>query len=118
MSAAQTTQKIIIVLSSPNDWDEWIEIIKSKAIGGDVWDYMNPSTIRDALPALMRTTMPMPKDVNPAHATVTDLSAAEQDELKVLRANFKLESAVYERRRIALASMRSYIQENITRTYL
>ena len=84
MSATQSIQKITIVLSSPNDWDEWIEIIKSKAIGGDVWDYMNPSTAKDTLPDLTRPTMPMPNDVNLIYTTVTDLSAAEQDELKVL----------------------------------
>ena len=38
-----------IILNGPSDWEEWMEIIKSMAIGADVWEYINPASDPPAL---------------------------------------------------------------------
>jgi len=45
-----TSQKISVTLNGPSDWDEWIEVIKTLALAGKVWDYIDPS--KDEVPAL------------------------------------------------------------------
>lgn len=37
------SEKVTVVLKTADDWDEWVEIIKSAAIGLEVWDLINPS---------------------------------------------------------------------------
>jgi len=41
-----------VILASPNDWDEWLEVIKSKANTNRIWKYVDLSTPEDALPKL------------------------------------------------------------------
>ena len=31
-----------VILASPNDWDEWIGIIKRKASANQIWKYIDP----------------------------------------------------------------------------
>ena len=38
-----------VILASPNNWDEWLEVIKSKANTNCIWKYINLSTPKDAL---------------------------------------------------------------------
>ncbi len=45
-------ERVAIILNSPNDWDEWIEIAKTNATGNKMWDYVNPSRTKDDLPTL------------------------------------------------------------------
>ena len=54
-----------IILAGPNDWDEWLEVVKTKAEAGKVWDYVDPSKPKDQLGVLSRPTVPMAKEVNP-----------------------------------------------------
>ena len=36
-------ERVTVVLKTADDWDEWVEIIKSAAIGLEVWDLINPN---------------------------------------------------------------------------
>ena len=36
-----TTQRISVTLNGPSDWDEWIKVIKTIALAGKVWDYID-----------------------------------------------------------------------------
>jgi len=38
-----------VILASLNDWDKWLEVIKSKANTNRIWKYIDPSTPEDAL---------------------------------------------------------------------
>jgi len=53
-----STQKSTVILSNPSDWDEWLEIIKTKAAGGEVWEFVDPATAKDELPTLTEPTIP------------------------------------------------------------
>jgi len=54
MTSQQETSVTVstVVLTSPNDWDKWLEVIKSKANTNRIWKYINPLTPKDALPKL------------------------------------------------------------------
>jgi len=53
-----------VILISPNDWDEWIEVIKSKANTNRIWQYVDLSIPKDALLKLEELVQVLPKDVN------------------------------------------------------
>jgi hypothetical protein len=118
MQASITTQRVTVTLSGPSDWDEWIEIIKTKAMGNKIWEYVDPSTPKDDLPTLQEPTIPRSRDVNPNKATVAQLDANELEELKLLCYDYKRQVAAYERKEAALGNLRSSIQETISRPYL
>ena len=50
MSSQQDTSVThTVILASPNDWDEWIELIKRKANANQIWKYVDPLTAADKL---------------------------------------------------------------------
>jgi hypothetical protein len=111
-------QRSTVILSNPSDWDEWLEIIKTKAVGGEVWEFVDPATAKDTLPALTEPAIPIPQNVNPDKTSLTQLDADEKEELKFQRLTYKRKIATYDRQKAAMAALRSFIQETITRTYL
>ena len=32
-----------VILNGPKDWDDWLEIIRTTAIGADIWSLINPN---------------------------------------------------------------------------
>jgi len=50
-------QKSTVILSNPSDWDEWLEIVKTKAVGGEVWKFIDPAIAKDELPSLTELTI-------------------------------------------------------------
>jgi len=111
-----TSQKISVTLNGPSDWDEWLEVIKTLALAGKVWDYIDPS--KDEVPALEEPLPPQPKDVNDQVNTFGQLSQEEKEEYKLLRQDYKWQRDLYDRRDNALASLRISIQSSVSRTYL
>jgi len=67
-----TSLRISITLNDPSDWYEWIEVIKTQALTGKVWDYIDPSN--KEVPTLKEPTQPEPKDINPQKSTFTELT--------------------------------------------
>jgi hypothetical protein len=65
---------VAIILNGPNDWDEWIGVIKSKAIGNKIWEYINSSTAKDELSILTE-----PSYLHPAITDPDKLSGAEKE---------------------------------------
>ncbi len=80
-----STQRVAVILNSSFDWDEWIGIIMTKAIAGDIWDYVNPNTAKDELPVLAEPHFPMPAEVNTEKTTFATLDVDEKEELQALR---------------------------------
>jgi hypothetical protein len=83
MSITMSSQKISVTLNSPSDWDEWIEVIKTQALAGKVWDYVDP--LKDQVPALEEPLPPQPRDVNAQAATFGQLTQEEREEYRILR---------------------------------
>ena len=113
-----STQRVAIILTAPSDWDEWIEIVKTKAIAGKIWEYVNPATEKAYLPVLEEPVFPKPSDVNNAKTTFAALTADEKEELQALRHEYKRQTKKFEQRDAAVGNLRIHIQESISRTYL
>jgi len=39
-----------VILASPNNWDEWLKVIKSKVNINRIWKYVDLFIFKDALP--------------------------------------------------------------------
>ena len=51
MASTETT-RTLVVLNGPRDWDEWLEVVKTKAIGGEIWEFVDPSLTTEQIPTL------------------------------------------------------------------
>ena len=117
-----------IILTGPDDWNEWIEIIQTKAEAADIWPFIDPSIAEsEELPTLERPKVPSlaeiiaertrltvissassassSNDPNSQLATVPDtspLTQREQEELKLRRHIYKQDSVTYERQKAAM----------------
>jgi hypothetical protein len=111
-----TAQKISVTLNGPSDWDEWIEVVKTLALAGKVWDYLDPS--KDQVPTLEEPQPPKPTDINAEISTFGQLSQEEREEYRMLRQDYKWQRDLYDRRDSALSSMRTSIQSSVSRSYL
>ena len=60
-----TTEKETIVLTGTEDWDLWIEVIKSYSLGYRIWEMINPEIALDedgneiSIPELTEPTPPL-----------------------------------------------------------
>src|SRR5271163_4567557 len=109
--STQTPQKTAIILSCSNDWDEWLEVVKTKAIGGKIWKFVDPSVSKNELPVLTEPVLPLPKDINPSKTTLAELTEPERAELKDRRQTYKRQQELYDKQETALAALRTTIQE-------
>ena len=98
------------------DWDEWIEVIKTSAIASDIWNLVNPAIANPS--TLEEPPAPKPTDVNPRKTTFSALDEDEKEELRELQRERKRNLSQYGRRKQALATLRVRIQETITRANL
>jgi hypothetical protein len=108
-------QKSTVILSNPSDWDEWLEIIKTNAVGGKVWKFIDPVLAKDELPSLTEPTIPTPQDVNPDKTSLAQLDDGEKEELRFQRLSYKRKVATFDRQKAAMTTLRSFIQDTITR---
>ncbi len=58
MDDTMAEKKTSIVLSGQNDWDEWIELIKTTVIAADVRDFINPDILTASLLLLEEPAAP------------------------------------------------------------
>ena len=107
-----------VILASPADWDEWIEIIKIESMVGKARKYVNPYTRREDLPVPEESTRLLPSTVNPNKSKFSELDEDEKYELSVQRADYKRNYRQYEELQLAIDSLRIEIQDTISRTYL
>src|SRR5438034_1288944 len=54
-SSSQPALPVTIVLSSPSDWDEWLAVVKSKALTAEIWQCIDPPTDKQKLKKALRT---------------------------------------------------------------
>ena len=73
-----TPQKVSVVLNTPGDWDEWIQVVKTQAIAGDIWEHVDPK--KDQIPTLSKPEMPTPQQVNRDKTTYAELSVEEKED--------------------------------------
>jgi hypothetical protein len=114
--SSSTTTKVSVTLNGTDDWVEWLEVVKSTAATGQVWEYVDPSNAQ--VPALQEPSVPEPRDVNPTAVNILGLSDAERLELRELRELYKFALTRYDRRKNALAELQRHIQSTVARPYV
>jgi hypothetical protein len=109
-STATTTARTI--LKGPTDWIQWLEMVKSTATTGQVWEYVDPS--KTVVPNLAE-----PKWPEPSGLPLTDeeragtMTAAHKEELAELRSLYKIRLNRYDQRKASIAYLHRFIQETV-----
>ena len=117
MSSTQPALPVTIVLASPSDWDEWLAVVKSKALTAEIWQFINPATDKEQLPTLKEPAMPTSTTVNPAKSPYAELDATETMQFKALLAEYKRRVSKHDQQATALRGMCTFIQGTISRNY-
>ena len=88
--AATTVSTNRIILKNPEDWIAWMEMVKSTATTGQVWEYIDPSKPKDQIPDLSEPKWPEPSDLSltAEERTADTLTAAHKEELTEQRAAY------------------------------
>ena len=114
MSSAVTTTARTI-LKVPTDWIPWLEMVKSTAITGQIWEFVNPSTVVGNLPPLVEPTWPEPSSLTRTQDEIDSgiLTTAHKEELSEKRSLYKVQLNRYDQRRASLAHLHRFIQETV-----
>src|SRR6266571_7669636 len=93
MNSQQDTTLVtmsLVILASPNDWDEWIKVIKSKANNNRLWQYVDPFIPTDDLLTLEELVQASAKDINIQGKTLLlELNEDKKGELCILQNNHR-----------------------------
>ena len=93
MNSQQDTTPVtvsLVILVSPNDWDEWIEVIKLKANNNRLWQYVDPFIPIDDLLTLEELVQASAKDINIQGKTLLlELNKDKKGELCILQNNHR-----------------------------
>src|SRR5579862_9317234 len=111
------SQKHSIGLSTPSDWDMWIDMIKNKAKAAGIWKYIDPSIAATDLPAFTRPAMPQTKDIDSTKTQMNQLNPNELEQLKALREEWKIQNREYEQQKTITNSMHTLVHETISKAY-
>ncbi len=117
-TSIQSVVHTMIILTRPGDWDEWLEVVKTKAEVGKIWEYVDLSKAKDEVKTLSRLEISKAKDVNPQKAIISELTSDEQDELDMLCFDYKHHLQLYERQDTVISALKAFIQEMISCTFL
>ena len=92
MSSTAITTTARIILRSPDDWIPWLEMVKSTATTGQVWEYVDPSKTVDQIPELNEPQWTEPSDLprTAEEERAGTLTAAHKEELTELRSLYKI----------------------------
>ena len=131
-----------IILSRPEDWDNWIGVIRTKANAAAIWPYIDPATDENNRPVFQEPHFPTAADIKaerslltvtgsapatsftgPAAqpATIVNTSPLTLDEVEELRMRgrtYMQEMPKYNKRIAVMRNLPIMIQETVSRTYL
>jgi len=66
-----------IILASSNNWDEWIQVIKTVAEAKDIWEYIDLN--REALLEMMKPQEPDSSKIKTNATSIADLDELGQE---------------------------------------
>jgi hypothetical protein len=76
-----SVQKVTVVLDGTHAWHDWLEVVKTKARAGKVWEYIDPSKSADEVLKLVEPKIPEPSDIRAGVESPINLT---DEELKKL----------------------------------
>lgn len=100
------------------DWDDWIEVIHTTALGADIWDCINPNKEKDTIQALILPPKPDLKDIKANATAYSELSTDEREQYRQLQSDYNYERKEYDRKRKALADIRAEIIKTIKQDFI
>ena len=103
--AVITAQRVTVVLNTQNNWEEWLEIVKSKTYKNEIWDFVNPSTPKTGLSTLEMPTESKISDVDPAKTCISKLEDLEKDTYRMLIHQYKQKVKIYDQKKAALRNL-------------
>jgi hypothetical protein len=114
------TLKVTVILTTKQDYPEWIEVIKTTAETKGVWKYVDPAGTRpntEATTAPVLPVRPTPNNIKPsANATPTLYSQLDTDQLEELRnrqSDYDRQLKAYDQEVAALGKLRVLIQRTV-----
>ena len=78
-AAVISVQRVTVILNSPNNWEEWLEIIKSKIWEHNIWEFVNPATLKADVSNLEVPEISKTTDVNSAVTSIVKLENIEKN---------------------------------------
>ena len=93
-----------IILTSSCDWRPWLFIIITMAIGGDIWQYLNPD-LDISQPEPIRPSPPQISDASSdrTHTTLASLITDEREIYKLLYSKYKEDLSIFDKNLIPLS---------------
>jgi hypothetical protein len=114
-----TISKNTIILSSPKDWDEWLEIRRTIAKKAQIWEFVDPNRAPTPFEAPIRPTPDMVKGPGDTQLVAySSLTTVEREEYKMLLDEFHYSRKIYDTQRQAIQDLWLNIQEHLQRDYL
>jgi hypothetical protein len=113
-----SVQKVTVILDGTNTWHDWLEVVKTKARAGKIWEYIDPSLSVDEVRKLVEPKMPEASDVEEGAESPTDLTDNDLKKLRELQQAVKPKLREFELKERALNEMVKHIQETVSSTYL
>jgi hypothetical protein len=118
MSTSTATVKVLIILESPKDWDEWFEVVRNSAQARRILHLIDPElAVQPAQP--VRPNEPQYIDVNSTfdldNQTYANLTDSQKDHYKVLMSEYRIRSDQFEKKQRALIEIVELIQNTTAR---
>jgi hypothetical protein len=110
-----SVQKVTVILDGSN---AWLEVVKTKARVGKVWEYIDPSLTADEVRMLVEPKIPKPSDIKEGVVSPIDLTDDELKKLQQMQSAVKPEYREFELKEKALNEMVKHIQETVSTTYI
>ena len=107
-------EKTVMILTSQNNWDEWIKVIKTKAMADSIQAYINPDTPKSTLPSLEEPKAPKPRDIDPQKTTFSSLDEGKKEELRELRQDYKRKLNKHDRQQRVIGALHIHIQDTVS----
>ena len=82
-----------------------MEVIKITAIGGEIWELVNPGTVKNSLPILKEPPYLIPQHVNHDKTIIAQLTDAEKEQFEFLRFDYRYQISIFDCKKAALASL-------------
>jgi hypothetical protein len=105
------------ILSTLDDWEMWLSMIKARFIMLDIWEYINPDTPDDQLPTLEEPVCPTAKDSEGRMVPASQLTPDERYIYDIAVQLYPSRREAYDLKREHLRVSASYIKGRVARQY-
>jgi len=100
-----------IILASSNNWDEWIQVIKTVAEAKDIWEYIDLN--REALLEMMKPQEPDSSKIKTNATSIADLDELGQEIYQYQWHKYKQDLEFHDSKVRAVWDLKSFIQQTV-----